>query len=183
MTRLERFATVGLALLGSTFLLAAAQPASEAPKDSPKKAISVLTPTKGSMVSGIVTFTQKGDLIEIAGEITGLTPGKHGFHVHEFGNLNSPDGMATGGHFNPDKEKHGSPHASERHVGDLGNIEADDSGKATLKATDKLIQLHGKHSIIGRGLIVHAKADDFTDPTGNAGGRVAQGVIGVAKAP
>jgi len=185
MTALKSLTAISLAFLGSTFLLTAAQPGKDAePKDAPKKAICVLTPTKDSKVSGTVTFTSKNGAIEITGEITGLAPGQHGFHVHEFGNLSSSDGMATGGHFNPDGEKHGGPHASERHVGDLGNIEADAVGKATLKMTDKLIQLHGKHSIIGRGLIVHAKADDLkTQPTGDAGGRVAQGVIGVAKAP
>ena len=148
----------------------------------PKEAICVLSPTKGSNVAGTVKFTKKGDAVEITGEITGLTPGKHGFHVHEFGDLSSDAGLATGGHFNPDKEKHGGPHAAERHVGDLGNITADASGKVTLHMTDKLIHLQGKHSIVGRGLIVHAKADDFmTQPTGDAGGRVAQGVIGVAR--
>jgi Cu-Zn family superoxide dismutase len=185
---MQKLSTLALVLLPSAFLLTAAEPdqtaagQKEATKGAPKKAICVLTPTKGSPVSGFVTFTQKADGIEIAGEITGLTPGMHGFHVHEFGDLSSADGMATGGHFNPDKEKHGGPHDKERHVGDLGNVEADATGKVTLKTTDKLIQLHGPHSIIGRGLIVHAKADDLkTQPTGDAGGRVAQGVIGVAK--
>jgi Cu-Zn family superoxide dismutase len=180
MMLLKKCTTLGLALFGLNLLLAAAQPGD--PKGAPKKAICVLTPTKDSKVSGVVTFTQKAGAIAITGEITGLTPGLHGFHVHELGDLNSPDGMATGGHFNPDKEKHGGPHDTMRHVGDLGNIEADGGGRATINMTDKLIQLSGKHSIIGRGLIVHAKADDLkTDPTGNAGGRVAQGVIGVAK--
>jgi Cu-Zn family superoxide dismutase len=184
----KKLATLAVALVVSTFVWAVADDAKDGPKkahmDGPKKAICVLTPTKDSKVSGVVTFTVKGDAIELAGVVTGLTPGKHGFHVHEFGDLNSADGMATGGHFNPDKEKHGGPHAKERHVGDLGNIEADENGKATLKMTDKLLALSGAHSIIGRGLIVHAKADDFTtQPTGDAGGRVAQGVIGVAKAP
>jgi Cu-Zn family superoxide dismutase len=151
-------------------------------KGGPNKAICVLTPTKGSSVAGMVTFTRKGDAIEITGEITGLTPGLHGFHVHEFGDLNSADGLATGGHFDPDKKMHGGPHAKERHVGDLGNVEADKNGKVKLHMTDKVIQLQGPHSIIGRGLIVHAKADDLkSQPTGDAGGRVAQGVIGVAK--
>jgi Cu-Zn family superoxide dismutase len=151
-------------------------------QDGPGKAICVLTPTKGSKVSGVVTFTRKGDAVEITGEITGLTPGPHGFHVHEFGDLNSDDGLATGGHFNPDKKMHGGPHATDRHVGDLGNVTADNKGTVKLHVTDKVIQLQGPHSIIGRGLIVHAKADDLkTQPTGDAGGRVAQGVIGVAK--
>jgi len=154
----------------------------ETHKDAPKKAICVLVPTKGSKVSGVVTFTVKGDVLEVAGEVTGLTPGKHGFHIHEFGDLTSDDGMATGGHFNPDKEKHGGPHDKELHVGDLGNITADDNGKAVIKQTDKHLRLHGHHNILGRGLIVHAKEDDLkTQPTGDAGGRVAQGVIGVAK--
>jgi Cu-Zn family superoxide dismutase len=182
MTQLKRLAMVGLAVLGSTLLLAAAQPAKEAPKDAPKKAICVLQPTKGNKASGIVTFTQRDGAIEIEGEITGLTPGEHGFHVHEFGDLNSMDGSATGGHFNPEKEKHGGPHDAERHVGDLGNIEAIGNGTAKFKITDKLIKLYGKHSIIGHGLIVHAKADDLkSQPSGDAGGRVCQGVIGVAK--
>jgi Cu-Zn family superoxide dismutase len=190
MTMLKKLATITVVLLLATLLVTAAEPnqnvrtaaQKEVSKDAPTKAVCLLTPTKGSKVSGKVIFTQKADGIDITGEITGLTPGKHGFHVHEFGDLGSDDGMATGGHFNPDKEKHGGPHDKERHVGDLGNVEADDTGKVTLKATDKMIQLHGPHSIIGRGLIVHAKADDLkSQPTGDAGGRVAQGVIGVAK--
>jgi Cu-Zn family superoxide dismutase len=185
---LTRLTSIAGVLLLSTFLVTAAElnhkvaDQKEASKDAPTKAVCVLTPTQGSKVSGLVTFTQKADGVEISGEITGLTPGKHGFHVHEFGDLSSADGMAAGGHFNPDKEKHGGPHDKERHVGDLGNVVADATGKVTLKTTDKLIQLHGPHSIIGRGLIVHAKEDDLkTQPTGDAGGRVAQGVIGVAK--
>ncbi len=183
MALTRQLAMLVVAVLGSALVLTAGETKKGAPHaDGPKKAVCVLTPTKGSMVQGVIAFTQKGDAIEIAGEVTGLTPGKHGFHVHEFGDLNSPDGTATGGHFNPDKEKHGGPHDKERHVGDLGNIEAGPDGKATVHMTDKLIRLHGPHSIIGRGLIVHAKADDLkSQPTGDAGGRVAHGVIGVAK--
>ncbi len=148
----------------------------------PQKAVCVLRPTKDSKASGIVTFTVKGDVVQIKGEIKNLAPGKHGFHVHEFGDITSTDGMATGGHFNPEKKMHGGPHASDRHVGDLGNIDADGSGVATIDLEDKLVTLQGKHSVIGRGLIVHSKADDEkTQPTGDAGGRIAQGVIGLAK--
>jgi Cu-Zn family superoxide dismutase len=187
MARPKKLTVLTLALLAPALLLtAAAQDKKAGPKegdaDAPKKAVCVLTPTKDSKVSGIVTFTVKGDEVEVAGEVTGLTPGKHGFHIHEFGDLSSADGMATGGHFNPDKEKHGGPHDKERHVGDLGNITADAGGKAVIKMNDKLLRLSGPHSIIGRGLIVHAKEDDLkSQPTGDAGGRVAQGVIGVAK--
>jgi Cu-Zn family superoxide dismutase len=181
MTLLWRCATVSLVLVASTLLLAAAQQGETG--NGVKKAVCVLKPTQNYKgISGVVTFTQKGGVIEVEGKITGLTPGKHGFHVHEFGDLNSPDGMATGGHFNPDKAKHGGPHEAVRHVGDLGNIEADGEGKAVIKMTDKLLALSGKHSIIGRALIVHAKEDDLTSqPSGDAGGRIAQGVIGIAK--
>jgi superoxide dismutase, Cu-Zn family len=150
---------------------------------APTKAICVLQSLSDSKVTGVVYFVQKGDLIEVTGKITGLTPGKHGFHVHEFGDLTDPKGMSTGGHFNPDGKKHGSPHADDRHVGDLGNVTADKEGVAVLNFTDKVLALQGPHSIVGRGLIVHAKEDDEkTQPTGDAGGRVAGGVIGIADA-
>jgi Cu-Zn family superoxide dismutase len=184
MARTKRLAPAVLAVLAAAFVWTSGVHGQkgEMKQEGPIKAICLLTPTKDSKVSGVVMFTRKGDAIEITGEITGLTPGLHGFHVHEYGDLNSPDGMATGGHFNPDKKMHGGPRASDRHVGDLGNVEADKSGKVKLHMTDKVIQLHGPHSIIGRGLIVHAKADDLkSQPTGDAGGRVAQGVVGVAK--
>jgi Cu-Zn family superoxide dismutase len=148
----------------------------------PRKAICVLHPTKDSKVEGKVIFTVKGDEILITGEITGLTPGMHAFHVHEFGDCSAPDAMSAGAHFNPDKKPHGGPHADERHVGDLGNIQADADGKVTLDMRDKMIRLQGPHSIIGRSLIVHAVADDLkSQPAGNAGARIACGVIGVAK--
>ena len=120
--------------------------------------------------------------MKVVADLTGLTPGKHGFHIHEFGDCSSPDGKAAGGHFNPGKSPHAGHDATPRHVGDLGNIEADSSGKAHLELTDKMMTMSGENSIIGRGLIVHEKADDLkTQPTGDAGGRVACGVIGVAK--
>ncbi len=184
MALTKKLATLVVAGLLAPVLVTAgqAQKGEEVHEDGPKKAVCVLMPTKGSKVFGVVTFTVKGDDVEITGAIYDLTPGKHGFHVHEFGDLTDPAGLATGGHFNPDKEKHGGPEDKERHVGDLGNVVADENGKATLKMTDKLLRLSGPHSVIGRGLIVHAKEDDLkTQPTGDAGGRVAQGVIGVAK--
>ncbi len=148
----------------------------------PTKAIAVLHPTKGSKVEGTVTFTRSGDEMKVVADVSGLTPGKHGFHIHEFGDCSSSDGMAAGGHFNPTKAPHAGHDASPRHVGDLGNIEADSSGKAHLELTDKLMKMSGEDSIIGRGLIVHEKVDDLkTQPTGNAGGRSACGVVGVAK--
>jgi Cu-Zn family superoxide dismutase len=146
------------------------------------KAVAVLHPTDGSKVHGIVTFTKEGNKVKVVARIEGLTPGKHGFHIHEWGDCSSKDGSAAGGHFNPASSPHGAPDAAKRHVGDLGNIEADQQGVANLEWTDPIMKLSGPGSIIGRGLIVHANPDDLkTQPTGNAGGRLACGVIGVAK--
>src|SRR4029079_10428307 len=131
-------------------------------------------------VKGKVTFTQKGDEVEIAGEFPGLQPGKHGFHVHEFGDCSMADGKCAGGHFNPEGAPHAGPDDAQRHVRDLGNLQAHGQGHASYKRTDKMISLGGRHSIIGRGLIVHAKADDLKNqPSGDAGDRISRSVIGI----
>ena len=162
---------------GSFALLAVSTLAGE-----PTKAIAVLHPTKGSTVEGIVTFTKSGDEMKIVADITGLTPGKHGFHIHEFGDCSSPDGKAAGGHFNPTNNPHAGHDMAQRHEGDMGNVEADSSGRAHLELTDNMMVMSGEKSIIGRGVIVHEKADDLkSQPTGDAGGRVACGVIGIGK--
>jgi superoxide dismutase, Cu-Zn family len=148
----------------------------------PTKAVAVLHSTAGSSVTGTVTFTASGDSVKVVADISGLTPGKHGFHIHEFGDCSSADGNSAGGHFNPTNHQHGAPDATDRHEGDLGNIEADASGKVHLDITDKVLKMTGSESIIGHAVIVHEKADDMkTQPTGDAGGRLACGVIGVAK--
>ncbi len=144
------------------------------------KAVAILLATKGSKVEGRVTFTQTENGIHVRGEISGLKPGEHGFHVHEFG-VWSPDGKAAGGHFNPAAQQHGEREASKRHIGDLGNIKANENGNAVIDFVDPHLTFDGPHSIIGRGLVVHEKADDYGQPVGNAGGRVAVGVIGVAQ--
>ena len=147
----------------------------------PTKAIAVLHSASGSQVTGTVTFTKMGDTVQVVADITGLTPGKHGFHIHEFGDCSAADASSAGGHFNPMKKPHGAPDAAERHEGDLGNIEADSTGKAHLELKDRMLKLSGENSILGRGLIVHEKVDDWSQPTGNAGSRLACGVIGVTK--
>ena len=148
----------------------------------PSKAIAVLHPTHGNHVEGTVTFTKSGNEIKIVADVTGLTPGKHGFHIHQYGDCSSPEGNSAGGHFNPTNSPHAGHDAAERHVGDLGNLEADASGKAHLELTDSMMTMSGEKSIIGRGVIVHEKEDDLkSQPVGNAGGRLACGVIGIAK--
>jgi Cu-Zn family superoxide dismutase len=165
---------LGLFALGLGLCLAHAQ--------EPTKAIAVLHPTAGNNVTGSVTFTKSGDVVKVVADVAGLTPGKHGFHIHEFGDCSSSDGSSAGGHFNPTHKQHGAPDASDRHAGDLGNIEADASGKAHLEWSDKVMKLSGADSIVGHAVIVHEKDDDLkTQPTGNAGGRLACGVIGMAK--
>ncbi len=143
-------------------------------------AICVIHPLGSSNVHGWVKFTQKGRKVEITGEVTGLTPGKHGFHVHEFGDCSSKDGSSAGGHFNPEGKDHGSPHSKDRHVGDLGNITADKDGTAKIMISDSVVSLHGPHSILGRSIIVHAKEDNLKD-IASAGARIGCGVIGIAK--
>ena len=143
-----------------------------------KKAMAILAPTTGNNAAGSVYFSQQTDGILIKAEITGLTPGPHGFHIHEKGDCSSGDGKSAGGHYNPNSVDHGGPDATIRHVGDLGNIIADANGKANYERLDTVVSFGGTNNIIGKGVIVHAGADDLTSqPTGAAGARVACGVI------
>jgi superoxide dismutase, Cu-Zn family len=141
-------------------------------------AVAMVHPLGDHKVNGKVTFTETSDGVEIVAELTGLQPGEHGFHVHEFGDCSMADGKCAGAHFNPDKKDHGSPDSANRHVGDLGNIKASSDGTASYKRVDKVIALNGPHSIIGRSVIVHAKADDFKTVT-SAGDRIGCGTIGI----
>jgi Cu-Zn family superoxide dismutase len=170
-----------LAFIGLfTFAIAVAAPSVFA--QEPTKAIAVLHSASGSNVTGTVTFTKTGDSVEIVADVSGLTPGKHGFHIHEFGDCSAADATSAGGHFNPTHKAHGAPDAPEHHTGDLGNLEADSSGKAHLTWKDKEMTMSGANSIVGLSVIVHAKEDDLkSQPVGNSGGRLACGVIGVAK--
>ncbi|MCB1113222.1 MAG: superoxide dismutase family protein [Chlamydiia bacterium] len=132
----------------------------------------------GTEVRGTVTFTEVEGGVEVVAKISGLQPGKHGFHIHEKGDCTASDFNSAGGHYNPTNEPHASPDVDRRHIGDLGNLIADEQGIAHYHRVDNRLELNGKHSIIGKGLIVHLKEDDFvTQPTGNAGARVACAVI------
>lgn len=146
------------------------------------KAIAIISPTKGNAASGIAKFSQEKDGLHIFVKMTGLTPGLHGFHVHEFGNCACDDAVCAGSHYNPTNQKHGGPTDSNRHLGDFGNISADENGNAEYELVDTIATLNGPHSIIGRSVIVHADPDDFvTQSTGNSGARIAAGVIGIAQ--
>lgn len=148
---------------------------------SVQKAVAVVYPTKGNTVEGTVTFTQEPQGVKISARLKGLTPGDHGFHIHEFGNCACDDAQCAGDHFNPTRNRHAGPRDANRHVGDLGNIHADENGNGTYEELDTAISLEGPHSIIGRAVIIHEKADDLhSQPSGDSGARVAAGVIGIA---
>ncbi|HEX6882156.1 MAG TPA: superoxide dismutase family protein [Planctomycetota bacterium] len=133
----------------------------------------------GSSLSGTATFSEQkgGVLVEVS--VTNAPPGWHAVHVHEKGDCSAADGSSAGSHFNPAGHKHGSPHASEHHAGDLGNMWVDEKGSGHhVLLMPALAVADGPNSVRGRSIIVHAAADDLvTDPTGNAGGRIGCGVI------
>ncbi|KAM1051991.1 hypothetical protein FF1_033501 [Malus domestica] len=148
------------------------------------KGVAVLGSSEG--VKGTISFVQEGDgPTTVTGSVSGLKPGLHGFHVHALGDTTNGC-MSTGPHFNPAGKEHGAPEDGVRHAGDLGNITAGDDGTATFTIVDKQIPLAGPDSIIGRAVVVHADPDDLgkgghelSKSTGNAGGRVACGIIGL----
>ncbi len=147
-----------------------------------KEAVAVLHPTEGNSVKGEVRFTETQNGVKVVADVRGLEQGKHGFHVHEYGDCTASDATSAGGHFNPLNKPHAGPEAEERHMGDLGNIAAGEDGNASYERVDSHLKLGGENGIVGRAVIVHAKEDDFaTQPTGAAGARLACGVIGVAK--
>ena len=144
-----------------------------------RSAVATLAPASGSNVRGTIQFREVDGGVEVTANVEGLTPGDHGWHVHEKGDCSAPDATSAGGHFNPSGHPHGAPDAAQRHEGDFGNITAGEDGKATKTFVMKGISLgDGANSVVGKGFIVHEKADDLsTQPTGDAGGRVACGVI------
>jgi len=145
-------------------------------------AVAVLHPTEGNSVEGTVTFTQVENGIRIVADVTGLEPGQHGFHIHEYGDCTAPDGTSAGGHFNPHGVEHGGPDDAVRHVGDLSNLDAGENGQAEYQRVDTVITFSGMNNILGRAIIIHAGSDDLTSqPTGAAGSRLACGVIGIAQ--
>jgi len=142
-----------------------------------------LQPTTGNTTTGSASFTQVGDKVRLVAAVSGLTPGQeHGFHVHEAGDCSSGDGMSAKSHFNPYGRPHGNPASAERHAGDMPSLKADASGTANVDTMlDVMTVRPGPASVVSRGLIVHANPDDYTtQPTGNAGARLACGVINPA---
>ena len=150
--------------------------------------VCALQSESGSSVHGILTLSQASEDAPtvISGELKGLAPGKHGISINVYGDLS--DGATSCGEiFNPFGQPHGFPGDATRKVGSLGNIIAGDDGKAHVEIEDTRVKLIGPHSVIGRSMLVYAAEDDGgrgghenSLSTGNAGPRVAAGVIGLA---
>nr|UVJ68608.1 CSD1 [Lilium brownii var. viridulum] len=146
--------------------------------------------SNSTAVRGSLHFLQDASTgyTQVKGTITGLTPGRHGFHIHSFGDTTNGCN-STGPHFNPLKKLHGAPEDVERHAGDLGNIVANQDGVAEVSLKDLQIPLSGPNSIFGRAVVVHADSDDLgrgghelSKTTGNAGARIGCGIIGLQSA-
>lgn len=143
-------------------------------------AVAPLQSTSGNTATGAVSFTQNGDKVRVSGVVRGLKANaEHGFHLHQKGDCSSPDAMSAGGHFNPDNQPHGQHSGPHHHAGDLPSLKADASGVAQFSFETSAISVgSGASDVVGRALIVHRDADDYTtQPTGNSGPRVACAVI------
>lgn len=137
-------------------------------------------PTANYSAEGEVNFTadMPNRPMEVLVNLTGLTPGEHGLHIHEYGDCSAPDASSAGDHFNPTNEDHGSPQDEESHLGDLGNVVADENGVVDTTLTVSDLGFDGSNSILEKAIVVHAQADDLeTDPAGASGDRVGCGVI------
>lgn len=146
------------------------------------KAVALVIPTANSSAHGVVTFTESADGVRVVADIRGLRPNsKHGFHIHEYGDLRAADGTSAGDHYNPEGHDHALPHASPRHAGDLGNLVANADGNARMDITVENMTIAGlKNPVIGRAVVVHADPDTGIQPSGGAGARIGVGTIGIA---
>lgn len=185
-----RIQNIGLTTLFLTLLMACSPAKKEEATDTATEetaplaqptAIATMNSASGSTASGTASFTQTGDnMVRMSIEMTGLTPGDHALHLHEYGDCSAPDATSAGGHWNPGGMSHGKRGEGEFHAGDVINLTADPEGSVSWSEEIEGWTIGGDNStnILGKGIIVHAEIDDFTtQPTGAAGGRVACGVI------
>lgn len=129
----------------------------------------------GSTASGSVSFSEHGGSLRVEAQFAGLTPGEHGFHIHEAGDCSAPDASSAKGHYNPAAKPHGHHDSDMRHGGDMPNLVANAQGEARLSAELKGVTVK---EILGRSVVVHADPDDYkSQPAGNSGKRIACGVI------
>ena len=162
-------------------------------------AICVFTNNMNKKITGKIVFKETKRGLQIKINMSGISPGLHGFHIHQYGDLSEGCGSLCS-HFNPTNSVHGGRDSPERHLGDLGNIIADKSGNVDMVIYDKFLTITGKYGILGRSVVIHADEDDLglggldefgnvidekvreeSLKTGNAGKRIACGVIGYKK--
>ena len=176
-----RFGLLTTAFLGGAIIFTGCKSSDEHHNHgATRHARAALNPASGSTVRGTVDFYEAAGGVRVVAKVSGLTPGAHGFHIHDKGDCSAADGSSAGGHFNPTGAKHGAPTDPERHAGDFGNLSADASGNARIEFVSRSISFDGPTSIVGKGVIVHANPDDLKSQTptpGNAGPRVACGNI------
>ena len=152
-------------------------------RPEPAMATASLEAKSGSSVRGTVSFSETmmdgADAVQVTVNASNVPSGLHGFHVHEFGDCSAADASSAGGHFNPTNEAHGGPNSDPSHAGDFGNVAADESNRVSATYVLRGVNLGtGPNSIVGKAIILHEKPDDLvTQPTGNAGGRIACGII------
>lgn len=162
------------ALTAITVLLLAA--CATTPKEP--AATAQLLARSGSMVSGTANFSELGAGVRISARVSGLTPGEHGFHIHESGDCSAADAMSAKGHFNPYAKAHGDPGGAEHHAGDMPNLVANAQGEATYAFDLTGVTLNGPTGILGRSVVIHGDPDDYkSQPAGNSGKRIACGTI------
>jgi superoxide dismutase, Cu-Zn family len=184
--RTRLFAATACSLLAACASAPPPQVAKATPaSSSAREAVAILASASGSLVSGKLVLVPMGDGVHVTGEVGGLKPGDiRGFHIHEKGDCSAADASSAGGHFNPGAQAHGRAGQGAHHAGDTDNLVADGRGVARVDAHVRGLTLGGgaANDIAGRAFIVHAAADDYaTQPTGNAGARVACGVIRVVR--
>lgn len=176
MIRFSRLAVAAVLSFGMTSISLAVDAPGTTSSATITASKAAATQPSNQNVTGTVTFTQDNLDVRVMADLTGLAPGKHGIHIHEKADLSDPELKSAGPHWDQaGMHHHGDPAAGEHHAGDLGNLTADDSGKAHMEGLIKGIKLD---DLTGKSVIIHAKEDDLkTDPSGNSGGRVAGGAI------
>jgi Cu-Zn family superoxide dismutase len=147
----------------------------------PANAVAQLAPTQGHTASGNLTLAAEGDSVRLTGSLQGLPPnGEFGFHIHEKGDCSAADASSAGEHFNPANAQHGNPRGEMHHAGDMLNTKSDAQGSAQVDAVASRVSLDPgqPNSVRGKAIVLHENADDYaTQPAGNAGARIACGVI------
>ncbi len=167
------------ALLTAALLLAACAPTEDVVDEiddefSSRTAVAEIEPINGGDLSGRIVFEEMGDYVLITGTVGGLTRGKHGFHIHEGTSCSD-----RGGHFNPEGSAHGSPNESVHHLGDLGNLVAEeDPDDSAYEHISRVVSLSGPNSVVGHALVVHQNEDEYIpQPSGSSGPEIGCGII------